>query len=448
MTDRQLRWRLGLFAVIALVLLGTLIILFGSLPPLFKHTHAYIIRFEDAPGLRVGVPVRRSGVRIGEVTEVTLNDQNGMVYAHVDIESRYTVRKNEQPTLTLGFLGNDASIDFIPLPPPPNQEAERTPVPPGSEIDGTRQVSVSTLISRASEVVPTTQEVLTDLRKSLRRLEDMAPLMEQTLREYRDLGRSMNRDYPDLEKSLKTASDDVGATARQYRQLGENLNVLLLGNQDKLVKTLDALLKALESANYTFDRFGLLLTDRNIADVTATIKNVREASDQAPAIAKNTRDASDSFPSIAKNADELLKDARPTLKQLQQTLARADVALTDLQRATQGFGDRGPAVSKNLDESLDKFNRAMTDVRELMRVIGQSNGTLNRVVNDPALYNDLDAAACQIAKMMPRLDHILKNLETFADKLARHPELIGVSGAIKPSDGMTDSPVIGKPGPH
>ena len=36
MTNRQLRWRLGLFTVVTLALLATLIILFGSLPTLFK----------------------------------------------------------------------------------------------------------------------------------------------------------------------------------------------------------------------------------------------------------------------------------------------------------------------------------------------------------------------------------------------------------------------------
>ena len=42
MTERrQLRLRLGIFAVLALVLLATLIVLFGSLPTLFKRTHSY-----------------------------------------------------------------------------------------------------------------------------------------------------------------------------------------------------------------------------------------------------------------------------------------------------------------------------------------------------------------------------------------------------------------------
>jgi phospholipid/cholesterol/gamma-HCH transport system substrate-binding protein len=41
---------------------------------------------------------------------------------------------------------------------------------------------------------------------------------------------------------------------------------------------------------------------------------------------------------------------------------------------------------------------------------------------------------------MPRLERILKDLETFSDKLARHPELLGVRGAVRPSEGLKEPP--------
>ncbi len=44
-----------------------------------------------------------------------------------------------------------------------------------------------------------------------------------------------------------------------------------------------------------------------------------------------------------------------------------------------------------------------------------------------------------MARIMPRLDRALRDLEVFAGKLARHPELIGLGGAV------TESPL--SPGP-
>src|SRR2546423_255377 len=66
MTDRAMRFRLGLFVLAALVLLGVLAVWFGSVPGLFKSRHGYTVTFADAPGLGPGSPVRRAGVRIGE----------------------------------------------------------------------------------------------------------------------------------------------------------------------------------------------------------------------------------------------------------------------------------------------------------------------------------------------------------------------------------------------
>ena len=483
MSDRQLRLRLGIFAVLALVLLAALVLLFGSLPTLFKRTNEYTITFTDAPGLRPGSPVRRSGVRVGEVKDLALDDATGKVNVHIELDKNFTVRENERPTLIISLLGSDASIDFIPN----EKDPDRSVIPPGSVVVGNSPVSINTLLNRASEVVPTTQKTLDDMSKSLKRLEEMTPLIEQTLQAYRDLGRKANDDFPALSRSLKGTSDDAGATARQWRQLGENLNVLLLGNQDKITKSI-------ENLNITLERVQLLMSDGNIKNVAAILenmrdvssraisiaknlqdasdrvpgivknideasarlpdisknvqlavedapaisKNLRAASDDLPTISKNTRAASEKFPSMAMNADELLKEARPALARLQPTLAKAEAAMADVQKVTGIVGDRGPSIAKNLDESLDKLNRTMTDVRELMRVLDQSDGTIKKLLTDPSLYNNVDQTACAIAKLMPRLDRILKDLETFADKLARHPELIGASGAIKHSDGLKD----------
>ena len=58
MSERNLRIRLGIFVVISMVLLAALVLMFGSLPSLFKATNAYTILFDDAPGISQGGPVR------------------------------------------------------------------------------------------------------------------------------------------------------------------------------------------------------------------------------------------------------------------------------------------------------------------------------------------------------------------------------------------------------
>jgi hypothetical protein len=71
-----------------------------------------------------------------------------------------------------------------------------------------------------------------------------------------------------------------------------------------------------------------------------------------------------------------------------------------------------------------------------MRTIDRSDGTLRKFLTDPSLYNNADTAAAMVVKMIPRLDRILKDFETLADKLARHPESLGVGGVVRPGSGL------------
>jgi len=454
MSERNLRIRLGIFVVIALVLLAAMVLMFGSLPTFFKNVNSYTIVFEDAPGVSQGSPVRRSGVHIGEVTDITLDDENNRVLVKIAVEKKYTIRKSEKPTLTATLLGNDAAIDFVPVVVKPPEVVDRSVIPPGSEIEGARQVTINALLKGASDVVPSTQEALNDLRKSLKRIEEMTPLMEETLKEYRDLAKETRKALPEAENTakeigalakrareaipnLEKTSDDVGATARSLTTLSERVNLLVAGNEDKIKAIL-------EGVNIFLTRLNGLLSDENMRAVTAILKNVREASDTLPATAKNVRDASDHLPSIAKNTDEGLQDARATMKNFNESLGRADDVIRNLQKATKPLGERGDAIIRNLDMSLEKLNHTLSDVGELMRVVGQSDGTIKRLLTDPALFNKLDEALGSLNKAMPRVDRILQDMETFADKLARHPEALGIGGVVHPGSGLKDPPTTGQ----
>jgi ABC-type transporter Mla subunit MlaD len=493
MNDRAMKLRLGLFVLIALIFLGTLIVLFGSLPTWFRPSTLYTVRFTDAPGVNPGTPVRRSGVRIGAVRDVVLDDERGIVRVQLAIDPRFTLRRNEQPTLITGLLGSDASIDFVPQTPEEGQPVDRSPVEPGAELVGTRQASVNTLLNRASEVVPTTQETLNDMRKSIQRLERMAPLAEDTMREYRDLARSLRDSLPDLRRTnrevgdlartareavpdVRRAVEDAAALSRTWNRLGERLDTLLQTNQDRIIKSI-------ENLNDVLARASSLLSDENTRNVTAIIKNSRLASDR--------------FDDITRNLDALVKDGRRTAERFNGTLDRADVVLDDMRKVSKPMADRADAMARNLDASLantaqitgplaqradpiarnldadldltrrvlapiaprsehfaqnldqssERLNRVLADVEALMRVLDQSNGTLRLFLVDPSLYIHLDQAICALGKQTPWVERILRDFEVFADKLARHPEALGLGGVVRPGSGLKDPPTYPQPLP-
>ncbi|MFM7151322.1 MAG: MlaD family protein [Gemmataceae bacterium] len=534
MTERNLRLRLGLFVLVAAFLFGTMIVMFGSLPGFFRPSSTYYVRFTDAPGLAPGAPVRRSGVRIGEVREIQLDEEKGIVRVQLAIRSPYSIRKNEQPTLMTGLLGSDASIDFIPRQIEDGEPIDREPYESGAEVVGVRAATVGSLLKGASEVVPSTQETLGEIRKSIQRLEKLAtrveksiPLAEDTLRSYRDLARRAERSIPDLEKTntqmqelirsarevvpeaqrtveayrdlaktaqnsmpelLKTnkelqdlargltnalptiertseeitdlASDvrktlptvrnvveDFGGAARTATKLLEEADVFWQNNRD-------AVTASLQNLNRTMQQVSRMFSDENINKVNSTLTNINTASNSFPHLTQNATDISDqgritvrrlndSLAKIDKPLDDLQKamaDFSRVSKDVSRFLEGAQKVIDDAQRVSKPLAERADAITRNVDESLCKINETLSDVRGLMRTIDRSDGLLKKLITDPSLYNNIDAAAVMVVKMVPRLDHILKDFEIFADKLARHPESIGLGGVVRPGSGLKNPP--------
>lgn len=509
MTPRDLRIRIGLFVVLALGMFALLIVMFGSLPTLFRRSSTYTIRFTEAPGVAPGAPVRRSGVRIGEVRDISLDEERGIVRVRISILNPFTVRKNDQATIVTGLLGSDAAIDFVTKPVEEGEAVDRDVVEPGAELVGVNAATVGTLLKGASQVVPTTQETLADIRKSIQRIEKLAarieksvPLADETMTAYRDLAKRAQASIPEVEKTNAQAQafirdarellPEVQRTAEQYRLLAQDARaalpeVLKIGRElaelargvnnalptiertveefrelavtirklepkiggaiedvaataraaTKIVeqfdvfwqKNKDTVEESLNNLNRTLAQATKVVSDENIARLNATLANVRTASDSFPKIAQNVTDVSDQAKTTVRQLNETLKQVEKPLADFQKTMA-------DVQRITKPLGDRAGQITKNVDEALEKLNQTLGDVRALMSALDRADGTLKKILTDPSLYNNIDAMVVNFLKMVPRFERIVKDFETFADKLARHPEAIGLGGVVRPGDGL------------
>jgi phospholipid/cholesterol/gamma-HCH transport system substrate-binding protein len=56
-------------------------------------------------------------------------------------------------------------------------------------------------------------------------------------------------------------------------------------------------------------------------------------------------------------------------------------------------------------------------------------------MNDPELYDSLNAAARNVECLSRELKPIISDVRIFTDRIARHPETLGVGGAIRKSPG-------------
>ena len=434
MNEQAIRFRFGIFVLASLILLAVLTILFGGFPNYFKRTQEYTIVFSNAAGVAPGTPVRRSGVRIGEVRTVTLNNETGKVDIGIIVEEKFTLRKVDRPTIMQGLIGGDAAIAFLP-PEDPKLKDDITMIPPGSTFPGISPPDASALLQNTQDLVGPAKDTLLDLRKILKGIDELRPVVDETLKSFRDIGQMAKTTGPEIQKTseeirllakttremmpeIKRTNDELQLTVRAWGRVGERTDVLLRTNEDKIVRSIDRI-------DDTLKRVNLLFSDENIRSINETLTNVRNGSAQ--------------LDSLSKNAGSLIKDSRDAVRQMELTLKHADETLTDVQKALKPFGDRGPLLFKNFEDSSDSLNKTLKDVRDLIRTIARSDGTLNKLIFDPSLYNNLNDSAEMVTKILPRLDRTLRDVEIFADKLARHPELLGIPGIFRPSNGLKEA---------
>ena len=116
MNERVMQFRIGMFVIVAGLVLTMLIVWFGESPSLLRD-HAFVkIRYKEAPGVAEGITVRKSGIRIGEVLSIDFDDQpnqpDGVVVV-LSLDRKVKLRKDSVAKISRSLIG-DVAIDMLP----------------------------------------------------------------------------------------------------------------------------------------------------------------------------------------------------------------------------------------------------------------------------------------------------------------------------------------------
>jgi phospholipid/cholesterol/gamma-HCH transport system substrate-binding protein len=479
MNEQAMKFRLGLFVLGAAILLAVLIALFGDLPDIFRGQLRYTIRFAQAPGIEAGTPVRKSGIRIGEVTSYTLDPETGAVAVHVLVDRRYQLRKGDQPSLGRGLLG-DATINFAPVT-EARTPADRELAISGHVFEGKLSDVLTRLGTAAGELVPASQAAVDELREVSKKLNEMLPEMRRTMQEAQVAMNKLGNAAESADNVIRGNQERITKALDNVSGVSERLSNLITPNTTRRIETIlanaetasaeiAALLndenrrnaaEALKSARTAMDRFSAMANDENVKNLSATLKSLQDIGSGVAATLKNidlgvadarttirnidggVADARKAINNINGRIDTLgpqldttMKDASAAMKSFSTSAEKLDVSLTNLQAFTKELGERGPGLIRNVDEVSVRLGQVAIDLGTFTKSLSQGDGTIRRLVSDPALYNALNEAAAAAGKGVSRFDRILYDLSIFSDKIARHPELLGVSGAVAPSSGI------------
>ncbi|MCU1269675.1 MAG: Mammalian cell entry related protein [Acidobacteriaceae bacterium] len=343
-SQKQLKWsqlKVGITVVAAIVVLAVLIILMSGSGGIF--TPKLILRsyFFDAQGLRVGAPVRLSGVDIGNVSQIRIvrNQPLAPVEVTMKVNGKYSfsLRKDSKTLLsTAGVLGET----YI------NIDSSTAAGPEVSNND----VLKSSEQSGYQDVMRSTQNALQNMQALLARMDRIIAFVESgqgsvgKLIYDAALYNRVNATVSDFQKLVSEISQGQGSLGK------------LLNNDDLYNK-----------ANASLDKINLLIDDLNSGKGTAG-KLLKDPSlyDTAQQTVANFKQLTDDINSGKGALGTLTKDQQFAQK-LRNTMDRVS-SITDRLDAGEGSAGkflRDPSMYNNTDKLL-------TDTQELIKAIRQN----------------------------------------------------------------------------
>ena len=215
--------------------------------------------------------------------------------------------------------------------------------------------------------------------------------------------------FANLEDDLGAAAGSVTQAGHQISKLADNLNQTIGGDKEQFTRILNNLEISLETFNRTMGNIDGLVGDKNLQqDLRRTLKEMPEVFEQA----------------------------RKTFDSLEVTVASADRNMKNLEGITRPLGERGDELVGKIDSTVSNLDELLAQFVQFGKQLNDSEGSLGKLVHDPELYQNLNKAAKNIECLTSDLRPIIKDARAFSDKIARHPELLGVRGAIQKSSGI------------
>jgi len=215
-----------------------------------------------------------------------------------------------------------------------------------------------------------------------------------------------------VEEKTNLALQSFTATAEEWRIVGKNINALAdtqRGNIDQVI----------EEAAESLHQFTITMRSLN--------KTVAD-----PEAQENLRTTLAALP-------KMVEETRQTIQSVRSAVVKADAALGNLSEVTEPLAKRSHSIVTRLDNSIASLETVMSEIAVFSRTVNSENGSLSLLAKDPQLYRNLDQASGALALMMKNLGPMMEDLRIFSDKIARHPELLGVSGVIEGSSGIKNA---------
>ena len=384
-----MKFRLGLMIITGFVILVTLIVIFSDWQSIFAGNRYKVnVLFSNAPGVKENTPVKQSGILIGRVRKVELVEQGAMVTAF--IETQYKLYDNQVFRLTLNILG-DAELNVL-------QQKERTAE--------TRQIKPGDVLEGY-----------------------MAPSMMQMA--------------SDMQGNILAAIDSITATSQKLNNILTSFDEVFSDNKDDLKGMVAQIRDLAQQGRELLSKTNAMLTDPEVqAGIHDTLVAMPQAIKGAQEAFVEFKTTANKVNGLADSVGTMLQNSGETIELINTVAKKTDRSLEDLNNITGTLSERKEIWMSKVSRSLDNLDNALLQISEFTTTLNSTEGTIGKLAKDPTLYQKLESTLDELRNLKQQLEPVIANAEVFTDKIARHPEQLGVAGALRRNAGTKGVPPI------
>jgi len=223
-----------------------------------------------------------------------------------------------------------------------------------------------------------------------------------------------------MEQNVALLIDSFQQTSHEWQTVGHNLNNVLQTNQGNLHTVVARAADALTEVAHT-----MKVVDQTLQDTSRLIGD--------PQTQESLRKTMSALPVLAEETQRTVAAVRVAVQKMDQNLS-------NLNEITAPLAKNGVTLATRIENTLANVETLSEELTMFAKMVNSPEGTIHKLAADPQLYANLNRSAESASMLLRNLEPVIRDLRVFSDKVARHPELVGVSGALRGSSGLKDPP--------
>lgn len=387
MNERTMKLRLGAAVVLCIVIIIIFLTFLGSREKFAVSSYHIKIQMVDAPNVVENTPIYQSGILIGRVSKVELTDTKGVIVT-ARIYDKHKLYHDQECHLASTLLG-DASLRMVTRPKDDSNQFPHTEIKPGEVIQGQTSLDPTLLVAK-------------------------------------------------MQEKLTVAIDDVTLASEKLTAVASTTNEMLVENRENVREIVANARSITGNSAKIVSSFSTILDDEFCTNLQTSVANLREASEKLPGTLDKVDSTLESMQSTIQLSNSTItnmtKKMENSLSGVDKMVVTLNSTLSNIEKITQPFADE------------DLTNKWISNVTNVLRNMDVFTETLNRrdstlglLMTDRQMFDRMQTTMERISELPRKLEPILFNAQVMTEKLAQHPELLGLRGYLKKDSGTSMS---------